>query len=212
MREVRVLSYNQPFAVVWTCFLGGYVEPEPGVILAAPQTGEKGYLDVRVEVSTPGGHSSLPPKHTVRLYIYAIFCCTLFLHNPQSIGILSNIITEIEEHPHETTLPRDGTTFSMIQCLTKYSPQTPQSLKDLVKKALYNDEALELVKEEFIKFQPWASSLLGTTQAVDLISGGVKVNALPEIAYAVVNHRIAQDRCEHMCATADISLAYLRES
>jgi len=30
-----------------------------------------------------------------------------------------------------------------------------------------------------------------TSQAVDLISGGVKINALPEKVYAVVNHRIA---------------------
>ena len=29
-----------------------------------------------------------------------------------------------------------------------------------------------------------------TTQAVDLISGGVKINALPEQASAVINHRI----------------------
>lgn len=30
-----------------------------------------------------------------------------------------------------------------------------------------------------------------TTQAVDVISGGIKVNALPEGARAIVNHRIA---------------------
>ena len=30
-------------------------------------TTENGYLDVHVTVSTPGGHSSLPPEHTVRL-------------------------------------------------------------------------------------------------------------------------------------------------
>lgn len=30
-----------------------------------------------------------------------------------------------------------------------------------------------------------------TSQATDLISGGVKINALPEKVYAVVNHRIA---------------------
>lgn len=32
----------------------------------------------------------------------------------------------------------------------------------------------------------------GTTQAVDIIHGGVKSNALPERAYAIVNHRIAE--------------------
>ena len=36
------------------------------VIFAVPALSEKGYLDVRIEVSTKGGHSSVPPKHTVR--------------------------------------------------------------------------------------------------------------------------------------------------
>ncbi|THU78960.1 hypothetical protein K435DRAFT_698985 [Dendrothele bispora CBS 962.96] len=31
----------------------------------------------------------------------------------------------------------------------------------------------------------------GTTQALDLISGGVKTNALPERASAVINHQIS---------------------
>ena len=30
-----------------------------------PCTAEKGYLDLRMEISTLGGHSSLPPPHTV---------------------------------------------------------------------------------------------------------------------------------------------------
>lgn len=33
-----------------------------------------------------------------------------------------------------------------------------------------------------------------TTQAIDLVQGGVKVNALPEEAWAVVNHRIDTQR------------------
>ena len=37
-------------------------------------------------------------------------------------------------------------------------------------------------------------NLVGTTQAIDLIQGGVKTNALPERAWAVVNHRIATER------------------
>ena len=33
--------------------------------------------------------------------------------------------------------------------------------------------------------------VLKATQAVDVIEGGVKVNALPKSAHAIVNHRIA---------------------
>jgi len=38
-----------------------------GATFAAPAVGEKGYLDTRIEVTAPGGHSSVPPvnQHTV---------------------------------------------------------------------------------------------------------------------------------------------------
>ena len=41
---------------------------------------------------------------------------------------------------------------------------------------------------------PIYSALIGTTQAIDLVQGGVKSNALPEEAWAVINHRIATQR------------------
>lgn len=58
---------------------GGFAESF-GSIFATPAVAEKGYLDVHVEVTSPGGHSSVPPAHTVRAqpglythltYIYA---------------------------------------------------------------------------------------------------------------------------------------------
>ena len=36
-----------------------------GTPFAIPAIGEKGYFDTRLEVTTPGGHSSIPPEHTV---------------------------------------------------------------------------------------------------------------------------------------------------
>ena len=39
-----------------------------GTIFATPSVAEKGYMDIRMDVLTPGGHSSRPPKHTVRNY------------------------------------------------------------------------------------------------------------------------------------------------
>ncbi|KAG2131749.1 hypothetical protein DEU56DRAFT_981792 [Suillus clintonianus] len=44
---------------------------------------EGGYSDVRVDVLTPGGHSSRPPKHT-------------------GIGILASVVTELEASPLST--------------------------------------------------------------------------------------------------------------
>lgn len=38
------------------------------VIFAMPYTAEKGYFDLKVEISTLGGHSSVPPRHTVSIF------------------------------------------------------------------------------------------------------------------------------------------------
>jgi acetylornithine deacetylase/succinyl-diaminopimelate desuccinylase-like protein len=39
------------------------------VMFASPYVAEKGYLDILIQISTPGGHSSLPPSHTVTGFI-----------------------------------------------------------------------------------------------------------------------------------------------
>ena len=36
-----------------------------GSVVATPGIAEKGFLNVLVEVTAPGGHSSIPPAHTV---------------------------------------------------------------------------------------------------------------------------------------------------
>ena len=47
---------------------GGEIRDEGlGSPFAYIGTAEKGYLDVHASVSAPGGHSSVPPLHTVRL-------------------------------------------------------------------------------------------------------------------------------------------------
>jgi len=51
---------------------------------------------------------------------------------------------------------------------------------------------LKAVEDYFFKDLAFRS-LTGTTQAIDLVGGGVKTNALPEQAWGVVNHRIATE-------------------
>ena len=50
-------------------FLGIYGDIG-GSIIAIPGIAEKGYVDTRVKVSTPGGHSSVPPPHTVSSIVF----------------------------------------------------------------------------------------------------------------------------------------------
>lgn len=60
--------------------LGGY-EERNGVIFSAPNVVEKGKLNVRIEVTTPGGHSSVPPPHTVRPPFFSSTCLLAHLED-----------------------------------------------------------------------------------------------------------------------------------
>ena len=63
-----------PFFITHTLlnqsYPGSITDHGNGVYFAFPALSEKGYLDVRIQVDTPGGHSSIPPKHTVRPFVH----------------------------------------------------------------------------------------------------------------------------------------------
>ncbi|KIK37885.1 hypothetical protein CY34DRAFT_15390 [Suillus luteus UH-Slu-Lm8-n1] len=147
----------------------GYGE-QFGRVIATPGVSEKGYLDVMINVASPGGHSSLPPLHT-------------------SIGILADLLVNIEKNPFEVHLERGSSTYKIAQCLV-HTPDLPASLRRDIIHAEHSELALRRAEHELFK-NPMFKNLVGTTQAIDLIHGGVKVNALPEQAWAVVNHRIS---------------------
>jgi Gly-Xaa carboxypeptidase len=154
---------------------GSGFEQAWGTLFAKPGTAEKGYTDVHITVRMPGGHSSVPSDHT-------------------SIGILSELITKIESEQYRTRLVDSNPYYTQLQCGAAYSPEFPDKLKKLLGrrpsshntcKAKPDQLALEAAKQG-----PEIKYLMQTSQAVDVISGGIKVNALPERATAVVNHRI----------------------
>ncbi|KAF7318359.1 Carboxypeptidase S [Mycena chlorophos] len=142
-----------------------------GAIFASPGVGEKGSVNVNLEVQTPGGHSSVPPDHT-------------------SIGMLSALIVHLENNAPTPHLTPGTPAYMMSQCLAAHAPEIPRKAKRAILNAGRSKKALKKA-EEFLFQDRMFKSLVGTTQAVDLISGGVKSNALPEQALALVNHRIA---------------------
>ncbi|KZO99488.1 carboxypeptidase S [Calocera viscosa TUFC12733] len=152
-----------------------------GAMYATPGVGEKGYLDARLTVNTKGGHSSTPPKHT-------------------GIGILASLVTTVEANPIPPRLTRTNPFYSTLQCIAAYSPDVPKKARHLIKASQKSDKALaklgEWVLDKLppgVAVLPIGPSLMSTTQAVDLIQGGVKTNALPEQSWAVVDHRISVD-------------------
>lgn len=161
-----------------------------------PAVAEKGSFNLLMEVSAPGGHSSVPPAHTVRqLQRWSLPCRSdQILPVFQSIGMLAALITELEAHPHEPALYRNDTSYQQLQCLAAHDPDFPPALAKLVKRSRHSDKALAKLLKELVRGQPQFNAIAGTTQAVDVIRGGVKTNALPESAQAIVNHRIAGSR------------------
>lgn len=85
--------------------------------------------------------------------------------------------------------------YRNFQCLAQHAPNLPSSLRRDIIDSERSDEALRSVEKELFR-NATIKNLVGTTQAIDLVHGGVKVNALPERAYAVINHRISVERRE----------------
>ncbi|KAK4173360.1 putative carboxypeptidase [Triangularia setosa] len=164
---------------------GAGFEETWGTLFAKPGTAEKGYVDVKITVRMPGGHSSIPSDHT-------------------SIGVLSELIVKIESEQYPTRLVEENPYYSQLQCGAGYSESFPKKLKKLLADSAFaksimspmchnrsnNNNKPDRLALEAAKQGPAIKYLMQTSQAVDVISGGIKTNALPERATVTVNHRI----------------------
>ena len=83
--------------------------------------------------------------------------------------------------------------YQKSQCLAAYAKELPESVRKSLNKSVKSDKALRKAAKALFE-DPKFKALVQTTSAIDLINGGVKTNALPESAWAVVNHRVATDR------------------
>lgn len=176
-----------------------------GAPIAAPAVSEKGALNVRIEVRSKGGHSSMPPAHT-------------------SISLLSKLVTILEDHPFpDKIVEKSKAQIRFLQCLRDH-PHVSDRMRHALMELEYAERSLDteflrlyaaelpVYERLYLRLAPASvvQSRLGrarkrvldllsvntrlvlkTTQAVDVIEGGVKVNALPESAHAIINHRIA---------------------
>lgn len=144
-----------------------------GISAALPGVGEKGYTDTHIVVRMPGGHSSIPPPHT-------------------GIGVMAELITLIEANPYPTHLSDQNPYLGLLTCGAEYAPDFPSKLKKLLHHRLERGttKKKDLLALEAAKAGPSTRYLMQTSVAADVISGGVKVNALPERTEAIINHRV----------------------
>lgn len=99
------------------------------------------------------------------------------------------MLVALEQNPPKPYLSREQIAYNTIQCFV-HAPGITKSFRRDIIRSSKSDKALKRVEKEILVSHPEMKYIMGTTQAVDLINGGVKVNALPEQATAVVNHRI----------------------
>ncbi|KAI3396246.1 hypothetical protein diail_12390 [Diaporthe ilicicola] len=137
------------------------------VLYALPAVTEKGHVDIWLELHVQGGHSSIPFPHT-------------------GIGIISEAVVALESHPYEPMLIKDSPIYNHYVCQARYSPKAEPE----VTKLLEEGELKTLAKKLASQDRP-TNFRLQTSQAVDYISGGQKINAMPEVIKAGVNYRVA---------------------
>lgn len=142
------------------------------VVYALPSVGEKGSLDLVLDLAVPGGHSSIPPTHT-------------------GIGIMADIMHTLEREDLFVPLLGEGhPTREMLKCQVAHSPAHVEPwLANALSTSTKNE--IEIAKKLSSSRGPKFGVTMQTTQAAVLFHGGVKASALPEKISAVVNYRVA---------------------
>ena len=118
---------------------------------------EKGCLTLNISVETEGGHSSRPFRHT-------------------GIGILSKILVEMEANPQPPKIVEGSPLLTYLECAAEYG-----DMEEALSAKVRSSECWPALADEFGEDRVLAT-FLKTTQAIDIISGGIKYNALPEVS------------------------------
>jgi carboxypeptidase PM20D1 len=151
--------------VDWVLDEGGTITSGivPGIAAPVAVVGiaEKGYLNLELIASDPGGHSSTPPAHT-------------------AIGRLARAIRRIEDRPFPARVA--GATGAL---LAYAAPEMSLPLR-LAMANLWLFEGPVLAR---FAGDPRSAAAVRTTAAVTIVSGGTKANVLPTEARAIVNFR-----------------------
>ncbi|CCK69349.1 Gly-Xaa carboxypeptidase KNAG_0C02380 [Huiozyma naganishii CBS 8797] len=148
----------------------GIVKVDENLYVATPINGEKGYVDVTVDVVGHGGHSSIPPDHT-------------------TIGVASQLIALMEDNPWDYDFQLDNPLYGMLSCSAEHSSTLAPHVRDAIVNASW-DERKRRELTDYVASQKTLRDLIRTTQAIDIIHGGIKANALPESTTFLVNHRV----------------------
>ena len=142
------------------------------VLIASPCIGEKGYINIKFDIASAGGHSSLPPKHT-------------------TIGYAASIIRSIESRKFVPLFTRSNPMAEYYQCIAQYSDTMDPNLKWDFLHSMDNPKANKRVLENLITTGGREIDyLFRASQAIDMINGGTNSNTLPESTSFILNSRV----------------------
>lgn len=102
------------------------------------------------------------------------------------IGIMSEFINQLESNPWKPKLIKGSPIYNHFVCQARYSPDAAPKITKLIHKG-----DLETLADELATIDRATQYRIQTSQAVDYILGGVKINAMPEYIKIGVNHRVA---------------------
>lgn len=156
---------------------------EDNVLYALPAVTEKGHIDVWLDLKVNGGHSSIPLPHT-------------------GIGIMSEIIVELEANPYQPKLIKDSPIYNHLVCQARYSPDAQPDVTKLI-----NSGDLDTLAQELATVDRFTQFRIQTSQSVDLINAGLKINAMPETVKLGVNYRVAPHNTADEVKKKVVSLA-----
>jgi len=126
---------------------------------------EKGYAEVHMTVDAlPPCHSSLPPKET-------------------NVGILARAIDRLEKRPMPCHLD------AYLNALASLSSELPWFLGMVLANLWLFKPLLKAV----LLAQPMSAGVCRTSTAVTIVNAGEKINVIPGLAEAWINHRIHPD-------------------
>jgi carboxypeptidase PM20D1 len=131
-------------------------------------------INVELSVSGPGGHSSMPPVKKEEKSI---------------VSILGDAIKKLEANPLPPHFEKDSGLRLTLQYLASEKTVLPPSFPfNLIFSNLWLFRTL--IKQFMLKSSNAGAAMLRTTTAVCMIKGGTKLNILPYVVQAYVNHRV----------------------
>lgn len=114
---------------------------------------EKGAVSLSLEVLSEGGHSSVP-------------------HGATGIGNLARLLVALEDHPDSPKLEKGNPILQELACGVEHGEVDKRTRKQLRDPKQWKKLGEELAKDDILR------AFLSTTQATDLVQGGVKLCVL----------------------------------